>query len=284
MPDPLPPPRGAEDRIRWFLANKPSGPGMCAQHSWHALGGDRGNPPRWYAANANAVYDKVRAAGRYWTSDPPRGALVLWEYGTNGHAALSLGDGRIATTDATGSRNGEPGIEPIGYPAKWGASPIKRIWTDTYNGVRFGVGSEMTTSGTAPRKTLDPWPVGKSCMIKVGASTKPNWVTVKGGKWVTLAIIDLPAGADFLVTEQVRMPKGLAAGEARLARLGWGAAAPGAVDATGHNPIPPGTIVSRWRTPIQGHPMAGGGPLAFQVHLPEGVHRLRFVAKALRVA
>jgi len=121
---------------------------MCAQHSWHALGGNKNPPcpPRWNCANANAIVDKERAAGKLRTNNldaPPRGALVLWKYGANGHAALSLGNGKIATTDPTG-KSGGVGIEPITYPKKWGAANGGRPtgWADYYAGVTFAVGEE----------------------------------------------------------------------------------------------------------------------------------------------
>lgn len=138
--------RPVEDRLAWFLNNRPAGVGMCAQHSWHALGGDRGCPPAWGTPNANAIVDKLRAAGKLYTHKldaPPRGALVVWRYGANGHAALSLGDGRIATTDPAGKPGGT-GKEPITYPKVWGAANGGRPtgWTDYYNGVTFAVGTE----------------------------------------------------------------------------------------------------------------------------------------------
>lgn len=143
-------PRGIEQRIDHFLTKNPSGPGMCAQHTFHALGGDQ-NPPTpsaWSCGDANEVYDKVKASGRYWTSTPiPRGAAIYWKYSGNGHAALSYGDGKIATTDPG---NGKPtGVEPIGYPAKWGATSSARIWTDQYNGTRFDVGDEDDMASAA---------------------------------------------------------------------------------------------------------------------------------------
>lgn len=138
-------PRGIEERIDWFLDHSPSGPGMCAQHTWHALGGDQGNPPAWGCEDANECVGKVEASGRCWTpatwdGPPPRGAWVGWRYGNDGHAALSLGDGRIATTDPS---DGEPtGVEPLDYPTRWGFNASKgdyTVWTDTYAGVRFEV-------------------------------------------------------------------------------------------------------------------------------------------------
>jgi len=120
---------------------------MCAQHTWHSLGGDYGNPPAWGAGTANEAITKVKNSGRYWTPSswdghPPRGAWVGWTYGKSGHAALSLGDGRIATTDPTGDSGGS-GIEPIHYPEKWGAGNWT-VWTDEYNGVRFPVAYGVT--------------------------------------------------------------------------------------------------------------------------------------------
>lgn len=138
-------PRGIEDRIDWFLSHNPSSSGMCAQHTWHSLGGDKGNPPAWGCSDANQCVDKVKASGRYWTPSswsgpPPRGAWVGYKYGSNGHACLSLGDGRIATTDP--GNGAMVGIEDLDYPNKWGASGWD-VWTDQYNGVRFDVGTAI---------------------------------------------------------------------------------------------------------------------------------------------
>src|SRR3954462_4499652 len=138
-------PRGVEERISWHANNEPNGSGLCAQHTWHALGGDYGCPPAWGCPDANACVDKVEASGRYWTPQtwsgpPPRGAWVGWKYGSNGHAAISLGDGRIQTTDPSNG-NGS-GVEPLDYPRKWGFNDSNgdyTVWTDQYAGVRFAV-------------------------------------------------------------------------------------------------------------------------------------------------
>jgi hypothetical protein len=138
--------RKVEERIDWFLSHSPSSSGMCAQHTWYALGGNNGCPPAWGCSDANQCVDKVKKSGRYWTPStwsgpPPRGAWVGYKYGNNGHAALSLGDGRIATTDPS---NGKMvGIEDLDYPNKWGASGWD-VWTDEYNGVRFDVAAPIS--------------------------------------------------------------------------------------------------------------------------------------------
>lgn len=134
-------PRGVDERIGWMLDHPPGEPGWCAREVWQALGGDQSppSPPAWGCADANACYDKVKAAGRYWTHEPiPRGAAIYWRYGSNGHAALSYGDGRIVTTDPNGHPGGV-GVEDLDYPERWGASASARIWTDQYAGVRFAI-------------------------------------------------------------------------------------------------------------------------------------------------
>lgn len=143
-------PFGVEEGLHWFLTHSPGGSGMCARHSWRSLGGINGNPPAWGCADANALYDKIKASGRFWTSEPPRGALIVWKYGRHGHAARGYGDGKIATTDPHG-RSGGTGIEPLSYPHKWGASASHRIWTDTYHGVRFLHVPSSSSSGPTVR-------------------------------------------------------------------------------------------------------------------------------------
>ena len=162
-------PRGIEERIRWFLDHNANGPGMCAQHSWHSLGGDNGSVPAWGCSDANEVYDKVKASGRYWTGAPKRGALVLWKYGNNGHAAIAHDAGdRIDTTnpDPDNAAGTATDVEDISYPSKWGGTSSARIYTDTYNGVRFPIGdeeedddmptSEQIADAVWAAKTVDP--------------------------------------------------------------------------------------------------------------------------------
>lgn len=140
--------RGVEERISWMLAHPPGQVGMCARECWQALGGDLPQPcpSAWGTPDANAVYDKVIASGRYWrTADIPRGALIVWKYTGHGHAALSAGGGKIVTTDPPGKPGGT-GIAPLSLPEAWGGSASQRIWTDQYNSVRFDVGAPMAAA------------------------------------------------------------------------------------------------------------------------------------------
>jgi hypothetical protein len=111
-------------------------------------------------------------------------------------------------------------------------------------------------------------------------------VTVVGDRWYTAAVINIPKGGEYALTLQVRMPGGVGEAESELVRLNW----PGLAkqDSTGHNQVDAANKMAgvwrRWRTPIQGHTIAGGGPVAFQILMPPGNHKQRFVAKATRVA
>lgn len=186
--------RRREARLAWFLSRRPSGPGMCAQHCWHALGGPA-CPPRWGASSANVVYAKVKASGRWFTGDPPRGALVLWKYGKYGHAALSMGNGKIATTDPT-NRPGGVGIESINYPRKWGASNSRRIWTDEYNGVRFDVeGTEIPAGDVYLSRlgfgTLDSDSVRRLQQVLNGHSLEGGSTLPTSGNYLTKTDVEV---------------------------------------------------------------------------------------------
>ena len=155
-------------------------------------------------------------------------------------------------------------------------------------GLALAAPTVTTTTATAkPEATtvglLNKLTAGKAVLIKP-AKPKP----IKTGEWVTLAKIDLPKGGRYDVTLEIDVPAGMW-GLARLARLGWGAQISATVkqDDTGHKIIharPDGH--GGWQTVIQGHDMAGGGPLAFQVKLDPGkVSRpvsVLFAAKAYR--
>lgn len=130
-------PRSIDSGLDWFLSHNANGSGMCAQHTWHSLGGDYGNPPAWGCSDANEVYDKVKKAGRYWTK-PRRGDIALWKYGNNGHAARVYDNAatKIATTNPSSGSDVSTGIESMDYPSKWGGTSSARIFTDTYNAVK----------------------------------------------------------------------------------------------------------------------------------------------------
>lgn len=264
----MPEPRGVEERLAWLLNNPPGRAGLCARACWHALGGDRGNPPRWYAADANAVHDKVKASGRYWTTDPPRGALIVWQYGRHGHTALSLGGGQIVTTDPTGQPGGT-GVEPLTYPRKWGARDY--IWTDTYNRVSFPVGGDDMGK--------PPYIVKKRAVDQ----------TMPLNEWVRCDIgtpgdtVQPPVGAndwDSYVNLDLKTLKGAARNDLRYLLGRWARHNPGSddtiemggttVDVTGADTktIPPDLPRRWWRsTWTHGFKGQAGVPVSFWVYI-----------------
>ena len=126
-------PRRPNERIKWFLSNKPSDVGMCLNHTWNAT-----DIPSVGCDDANEGIDVVKAAGEMRSGPPPRGAWCWWRSSTHGHAALSMGDGTIASVDVNGPAS--TGVVSLSYPVnEWGH--VYQGWSDFY-GVRFDVGDD----------------------------------------------------------------------------------------------------------------------------------------------
>jgi hypothetical protein len=110
--------RSVEARIEHMRKHPPGRVGRCAETVWKSL-----DVPPLGAASASIAAGKVRHAGKLHTShNPPRGAIVLWTGGSHGygHAALSLGNGRILTTDPPGHAGGV-GETSLNMPeVRWG--------------------------------------------------------------------------------------------------------------------------------------------------------------------
>lgn len=193
----------------------------------------------------------------------------------------------------------------FGWPASAGGPHIHAIVRDEpglSSGARAQVAAYDAKLDGLKRKGLDalPRPAQHSMeevrlmAWKIGARkmVKPEQaVRVPRGRWVTLSTINLPAGAEFDVSLQLRVPRGLPqmpgaapgiVGEAHLGRRGWGTVTGNAVDETGHNPILAASTEERWRTPIH-HNLVGGGPVEGRVYLAgTGTADVRFVFKAVR--
>lgn len=128
--------------------------------------------------------------------------------------------------------------------------------------------------------------IGSSTPYYKTPVTKP--VTVIGnGKPHVAAVLDLPEGR-YLCAFQVRMPAGAGDAEAQIVRLNFPGLA--ARDSTGHNPVPRAVKLFdkwwRWRSPIE-HSISvpkGGGKVSFEIVMPPGTHKMRYVCKATRVA
>ncbi len=126
-------PRSPNDRIKWFLSNKPSDVGMCLNHTWIAT-----DIPSANCADANAGVELVRAHKEMRSGPPPRGAWCWWTSSNHGHAALSVGNGKIASVDVNGPQT--TGVVSLSYPVDvWGH--VYQGWSDFF-GVRFDVGGD----------------------------------------------------------------------------------------------------------------------------------------------
>lgn len=110
--------RGIEERLTWYRRNRPSAPGMCAEHVWLALGGPK-DPPRQGLPDATAVARAV-PAGKMMKGRAPRGSIVYWDRGSNGHGhtCFALGDGTELSVDVDGPRT--VGVKPFPwFAANW---------------------------------------------------------------------------------------------------------------------------------------------------------------------
>lgn len=130
---------GVEERIKWFLSHKPDEEGQCLHHVWEATA-----IPEQGIPNANEGWQYAARNGQLHAGDrsSPRGSWVYWSNATFGHVALSLGDGRIASTDVEGAAT--TGIVPLSWvETNWGQS--YRGWTDWF-GEFFDVGEDDVIS------------------------------------------------------------------------------------------------------------------------------------------
>ncbi len=105
-----------EQAVNWMLARQGSTAyqGLCEQAVENAFG----TSGRYPSARVNWNTRVNAGHARTPALAAPRGALVFYDTGPNGHVAISLGDGSVAST----STQGEIGVVPISYfrnPLGW---------------------------------------------------------------------------------------------------------------------------------------------------------------------
>lgn len=255
--------RGIEERLAWYAKNRPAAANRCAEYLWHALGGPT-DPPRQGLPDATAVFKAV-PKGKINAGPAPRGAIVYWTGGANGHGhcAFALGDRREISVDVDGPRT--VGIKPFTWFAKNWPSLQYQGWSWYWG----AFDTEPKKPEPKPEPPASAFPVGHTELVSRKAADG-NALTLTVGDWATVASIDIPAPGHYLNTMQTRLPGGLWA-EARMVRIGWGTD-PDGRDQTGLRIIharPDGRDTSDSYT----HPIKGGGPLAFRLKLhgaPEG--------------
>ena len=97
--------RDVDDRLAWFLANRPAAAGRCAEHTMMAL-----DIPRQGLPDATAVARMVARNGNMHQGAVPRGAIRYWTGGGEGHGHVALEHSHItaaslvASTDVGGPR------------------------------------------------------------------------------------------------------------------------------------------------------------------------------------
>ena len=92
--------------------------GQCLNFVWNAIA----SPTHYGLPDANAGW--AATTGRQTSMTPPAGVPVYWAGGDHGHVAISVGGGRVRSTDyPTKGRVGEVGI-----------AELTRMWHLTYRG------------------------------------------------------------------------------------------------------------------------------------------------------
>lgn len=180
--------RGVEERLAYYLRNKPAEGGWCALKVMQALGAPKQDLP-----DATAVANVVLKAGRMRSGRAPRGAIVYWKGGSagHGHVCFALGDGTERSVDVKGpgtvgdvpfswfARNWG-NLDYVGWSWYWGGintEPVKAAETPKPASVRKG----KTESGKA--------------VLWWDYSDKPaaDQVVPASGQWVRIEGVDLAA-------------------------------------------------------------------------------------------
>lgn len=114
--------------------------GMCLEYVWRCIDA----PYKVGIPDANAAWTK--ATQKRYTTNPPAGAPVYFAGGQHGHIAMSLGGGKIRSTDWPSK--GYVGNTTISYLAsRWGLR--YRGWSADYAGRTIsGLGVAVTYPGT----------------------------------------------------------------------------------------------------------------------------------------
>ena len=143
-------------------------------------------------------------------TNPPAGALMFWEGGQYGHAALSVGNGMVGSTDIGGT--GTYKIVPFtDFKQKWGNLQYLG-WTDPYfNGMGpTPILSPSSASAHPPSGGTAGGGTGITGLLPVGSSVNTPGVTAAGVNAVNSygTANDLPAGTQSTAGRIARMALG----------------------------------------------------------------------------
>jgi hypothetical protein len=109
--------RDVDERVKWFLDNRPEAAGRCAEHVMHAL-----DVPKQGLPDATAVGRRVIVEGHMQRGAVPKGAIRYWDGGGQGHGHVALeydDNAHVASTDVAGPRT--VGVRPFfWFQQNWG--------------------------------------------------------------------------------------------------------------------------------------------------------------------
>lgn len=145
--------RSRESAVRHALASHTNVPGTC--QLWTRTQFDApsaGDQDRDGDADAVDGWKSEPASKKHKDRNPPRGVPVAWGGGSHGfgHRAISLGNGRIRSTDAGGS--GVVATVDFDFPEKqWGLKYLG--WSETIDGKAIPLSAKKKAKKTAARRT-----------------------------------------------------------------------------------------------------------------------------------
>ncbi len=139
-----------EEAAKRAEASKTNSPGMCQAWTRTMFGAPAvGDVDRDGDADAVDGWKSEPASKRHTDRNPPRGVPVAWSGGANGfgHRAISLGNGKIRSTDA-GGRGKVATVDLDWVEKNWGLKYLG--WSETISGQQIPLGPKAPE----PTKTI----------------------------------------------------------------------------------------------------------------------------------
>lgn len=170
--------RNATESVRVARSHKTFEKDMCARFVWTCIAA----PKVYGMADANAAWS--RATGKRTTGTPPAGVPVYWGPSKHGHIAISVGGGRVRSTDyPTNGTVGEGSIEAVGK--RFGLA--YRGWSTDFGGDAIpGVGGAGGGFNPASLRLGKASPEARVFNAKVWAYVQrhePTWAKANAAKW-----------------------------------------------------------------------------------------------------
>jgi hypothetical protein len=158
-------------------------PGMCLKYTrtWLEIGS--GAP--------DAITAWRNAAVKHPGASPPAGAPIFYEGGQYGHAALSLGGGKIRTTDAPGS--GTVSTQDLDWPTDhWGYDYLG--WTEDVNGTTIPYLKGTSGGGEQPGEGDEDMPLSDDDLAKIASKVWSHQLASDSVGTIMVRINPGPAG------------------------------------------------------------------------------------------